>query len=220
MLASATFLTAGLSVPFDGIRNFRTVSASLPGLYRSAALEAATEADAAALLDGFRIRTVLDLRSADEIVRARSAATRAGTQLLAAYERGEPVGPGRLASCGGGCLRRVHVPLLGDVEVRDVPEADQLAIEALAQRAAYPLQTERCAISPCGVAALRVQRPARRAPSHGPCPPPRTGLLRRGREAHATAAQGQGDAPSRLLGQGVRPDGLRRGAATLIWIDR
>ena len=41
----------------------RTVSPRLPGLYRSANLEQATAADAAFLLDGAKIRTVIDLRN-------------------------------------------------------------------------------------------------------------------------------------------------------------
>lgn len=115
LLATAA---AGVQLPMDGVRNFRRVSHSLPGLYRSGALESATERDVARILDSARIRTVLDLRSDDEIKQARCSATRAGARLLDAYNRGEPVGPGCLASEGSGRLRRVHVPLLGDVEVR------------------------------------------------------------------------------------------------------
>jgi hypothetical protein len=115
LLATAA---AGVQLPVDGVRNFRSVSYSLPGLYRSGALEAASERDAARILDSARIRTVLDLRSDDEIERARRSATRAGARLVDAYSRGEPVGAGCLASEGSGKLRRVHVPLLGDVEVR------------------------------------------------------------------------------------------------------
>ena len=68
------------------------------------------------LLDGLRIRTVLDLRSQDEIDKALAAATPVGRALFNAYADGAPVGPGQLASEGTGRLRRVHVPLLADVD--------------------------------------------------------------------------------------------------------
>ena len=103
-------------LPQLNVQNLRPVSPSLPGIYRSAAFEQATEADAALLLDGLRIRTVLDLRSQDEIDKALAAATPAGRALFNAYADGAPVGPGQLASEGTGRLRRVHVPLLADVD--------------------------------------------------------------------------------------------------------
>ena len=103
-------------LPQLNVQNLRPVSPSLPGIYRSAAFEQATEADAALLLDGLRIRTVLDLRSQDEIDKALAAATPVGRALFNAYADGAPVGPGQLASEGTGRLRRVHVPLLADVD--------------------------------------------------------------------------------------------------------
>jgi hypothetical protein len=103
-------------LPQLNVQNLRPVSPSLPGIYRSAAFEQATDADAALILDGMRIRTVIDLRSQDEIDKALAAATPVGRALFAAYADGAPVGPGQLASEGTGRLRRVHVPLLADVD--------------------------------------------------------------------------------------------------------
>ena len=100
----------------EAVRNFRPVSPSLPGIYRSASLEQATAADAAFLLDGAKIRTVIDLRNEDEIAKARKGATPAGRQLLAAFDDGALVGAGCVASVGGGRLRRVHVPLLSEID--------------------------------------------------------------------------------------------------------
>ena len=112
------------------------VSPSLPGIYRSAAFEQATDADAAMILDGMKIRlqpsaacrlrrstsaastanrasfvttaclgtascsasrpatsrTVLDLRSQDEIDRAYAAATPVGRALFTAYSEGASLG--------------------------------------------------------------------------------------------------------------------------------
>ena len=59
-------------VGLDGVANFRLVSPSLPGIYRSAALERATAADAAEILDRYKIRTIIDLRNEDEIDKALS----------------------------------------------------------------------------------------------------------------------------------------------------
>ena len=108
----ATAVALGLT----GVQNFRAVSPSLPGLYRSAALESASVADAAHLLDGARIRTVLDLRNNDEIAKAAKEATPWGRALCDAYDRGAPVGAGQIASEGSGQLRRFHLPLLEDVD--------------------------------------------------------------------------------------------------------
>ena len=94
------------ALPLEGIANCRPVSASLPGLYRSAALERATAADVAQLLDGMRIRTIIDLRNDDEIERATARASGFGASLLAAYDNGYSVGPGSVASEGSGALRR------------------------------------------------------------------------------------------------------------------
>ena len=103
-------------VGLDGVANFRPVSASLPGIYRSAALERATAADAAEILDRYKIRTIIDLRNEDEIEKARASATQFGRSLCAAYDGCEPVGPGCLASEGSGWLCRERVPLLADVD--------------------------------------------------------------------------------------------------------
>lgn len=105
---------ASAMTPVRGVQNLRPVSPSLPGLYRSAAFEQATAADAAEMLDGLKIRTVVDLRGQDEIDRAQATATPIGRALFAAYHDGAKVGPGQLASEGTGYLRRVHVPLLED----------------------------------------------------------------------------------------------------------
>eukprot|EP00908_Phaeocystis_cordata_P020680 Transcript_32337.p1 GENE.Transcript_32337~~Transcript_32337.p1 ORF type:complete len:304 (+),score=74.66 Transcript_32337:140-1051(+) len=113
ILWTAVLLASGLR---EGVLNLRPVSPSLPGLYRSAAYERATAADAAEILDGLRIRTVIDLRNNDEIHRAQATATPYGRALFAAYRDGAPVGPGQLASEGTGRLHRVHLPLLGDTD--------------------------------------------------------------------------------------------------------
>lgn len=113
-ILAVTGVRPGLQL--EGVRNFRAVAPSLPGLYRSAGLENATDWDAALILDSARIRCVLDLRSDDEIERARRGASRAGRSLLAAFERGARVGAGCVASEGNGRLRRVHVSLFGDLE--------------------------------------------------------------------------------------------------------
>lgn len=103
-------------VALDGVSNFRAVSASLPGLYRSAALDSATDAAAAYILDGARIRTIIDLRNEDEIFRAQRRASRVGRLLTAAYNNGAAVGAGKLASEGCGVLRRYHVPVYENVD--------------------------------------------------------------------------------------------------------
>lgn len=122
----------------EGIQNFRRVSPSLPGLYRSAALERATAADAAFLLDGAKIRTIIDLRNDDEIDRARARdSTAFGRAIIEAYDRRAPVGSGELASEGSGTLRRVHVPILQDVDgFFDAVDA-QLSPAKKAQALAY-----------------------------------------------------------------------------------
>ena len=109
-------LAAIPTVGLDGVANFRLVSPSLPGIYRSAALERATAADAAEILDRYKIRTIIDLRNEDEIDKARASATQFGRSLCAAYDGCEPVGPGCLASEGSGWLCRERVPLLADVD--------------------------------------------------------------------------------------------------------
>ena len=57
ILWTAVLAASGLR---EGVLNLRPVSPSLPGLYRSAAYERATAADAAEILDG---GTVIDLRN-------------------------------------------------------------------------------------------------------------------------------------------------------------
>jgi len=100
----------------QGVRNFRAVSPALPGLFRSASLEGMTEHDAAFLLDCAKIRTIIDLRSQDEIDKAAEDSTHTAALFRAAYDDGAPVGAGRLASEGSGFLRRIHVPLFEDVD--------------------------------------------------------------------------------------------------------
>lgn len=107
---------SGAAHALDGIANFRAVSPSLPGVYRSAALDRATAADVANILDHYKIRTIIDLRNTDEIEKAQARSSDFGRALLAAYERGDAVGSGQPASEGGGCLRRYHVPLLSNTE--------------------------------------------------------------------------------------------------------
>ena len=124
-------------LPQLNVQNLRAVSPSLPGIYRSAAFEQATDADAALILDGVRIRTVLDLRSQDEIDKALAAATPVGRALFAAYADGAPVGPGELASEGTGRLRRVHVPLLADVDAFWVEVATRLSPAKKAEAMLY-----------------------------------------------------------------------------------
>ena len=124
-------------LPQLNVQNLRPVSPSLPGIYRSAAFEQATDADAALILDGVRIRTVLDLRSQDEIDKALAAATPVGRALFAAYADGAPVGPGELASEGTGRLRRVHVPLLADVDAFWVEVATRLSPAKKAEAMLY-----------------------------------------------------------------------------------
>lgn len=99
-----------------GVLNLRPVSPSLPGIFRSGELDRASDADAAHLLDSLRIRTLIDLRSQDEIDKAAASGSPVGRALMAAFRDGAPVGPGQLASEGSGQLRRYHVPLLADIE--------------------------------------------------------------------------------------------------------
>lgn len=100
----------------ENVANFRQVSPSLPGIYRSAALEQATAADVAMLLDGARIRTIVDLRNEDEVEKAWAGATPFGRALRKLYDSNAAVGAGCAASEGGGELCRLHVPLLRDTD--------------------------------------------------------------------------------------------------------
>ena len=67
ILWTAVLLASGLR---EGVLNLRPVSPSLPGLYRSAAYERATAADAAEILDG---GTVIDLRNTASRLRGAEA---------------------------------------------------------------------------------------------------------------------------------------------------
>ena len=124
-------------ISMEGIKNMRAVSPSLPGVYRSAALETATAADVAHFLDGAKIRTIIDLRNDDEIDKARRDGTEFGLALVDAYNRRAPVGPGQIASEGSGCLRRVRVPLLCDVDAFFDGVASQLSPAKKAEAMAY-----------------------------------------------------------------------------------
>lgn len=132
-------LLAPLTAPgtLEGIKNFRPVSPSLPGIYRSAGLESATPADVAQFLDGAKIRTIIDLRNDDEIDKARRDGTDYGLALVDAFNRRAPVGPGQLASEGSGNLRRVRVPLLCDVDAFFDGVAAQLSPAKKAEAMAY-----------------------------------------------------------------------------------
>jgi hypothetical protein len=115
--ASTTQSPPGLAPSvLSGVGNFRPVSPLLPGVFRSAGLERAGAADVAHLLDGARIRTIIDLRNDDEIEKARGASTSYGRALCDLFDRGAVVGAGQAASEGAGTLARVQIPLLGDTE--------------------------------------------------------------------------------------------------------
>ena len=96
------------------VANFRAVSQKLPRLYRSAHLDAVDEKDIALLLDKFQIRTLVDLRSLDEI---NAATLSKPAQLMrTAFKTNRKCGPGELASEGSHRLKIVHAPLLGNVD--------------------------------------------------------------------------------------------------------
>ena len=124
-------------VSLEGVANFRAVSPSLPGLYRAGALERATAADVAYLLDGARIRTIIDLRNDDEIDGAWRKSSDYGRALRGAYDGLAPVGPGRPASEGAGNLCRSHVPLLVDADAFLEEVAASLSPARKAEAAAY-----------------------------------------------------------------------------------
>ena len=130
-------LFAPVAYGLEGIKNFRPVSPSLPGIYRSAALETATAADVAHFLDGAKIRTIIDLRNDDEIDKARREGTDYGLALVDAYNNRAPVGRGQIASEGSGYLRRVRVPLLCDVDAFFEGVASQLSPAKKAEAMAY-----------------------------------------------------------------------------------
>ena len=75
MAATAATLLLGAASALESIPNFRPVSPRLPGIYRCGDLEQASAADVAHLLDGARIRTIIDLRNDDEIAKSRSTAS-------------------------------------------------------------------------------------------------------------------------------------------------
>ena len=109
-------LLASLTLGLEGIANFRLCSPSLPGIYRAGGLEQATAADVANILDGAKIRTIIDLRNDDEIEKSAASASPYGRALLDAYDRGAPVGAGQIASEGSGVLQRLNVPILCDAD--------------------------------------------------------------------------------------------------------
>ena len=131
------FHSVQAALALEGVKNFRAVSPSLPGMYRSAGLEQATAADAAYILDAAKVRTIIDLRNDDEIETAERSATDFGRQLVAAYDSGAMVGPGCVASEGSGRLRRVHVPLLCNVDAFFDGVAAQLSPQKKAEAMAY-----------------------------------------------------------------------------------
>ena len=135
-LLALTFASSATAL--EGVLNFRPVSAaSLPGMYRSASLEKATAADVAEILDGAKIRTIIDLRNNDEIAKARADSTDFGRALIDAYDANAKVGPGQLASEGSGVLRRINVPLLCDVDAFFDGVAEQLSPAKKAEALTY-----------------------------------------------------------------------------------
>ena len=103
LLAFSALSLGARALELAGIRNFRAVSSRLPGVYRSAAVETATAEDCE-LLAAHGITCVIDLRNADEMAKARAKATPHG---LALAER---------LDCGDGRWRRIHVPVLNDMD--------------------------------------------------------------------------------------------------------
>lgn len=88
-----------------GVRNFRRVSARLPGIFRSGSPETATASDVEQLA-ALGVRHVIDLRNFDEIARARTE------------EKSTPEGRAlaeRLDADGSGWMR-LHLPLLDDMD--------------------------------------------------------------------------------------------------------
>lgn len=87
-----------------GVRNFRRVSARLPGVFRSGSPESATASDVEELAS-LGVRHVIDLRNFDEIARARTEekSTPDGRALAERLEAGDAG------------LIRVHTALLDDM---------------------------------------------------------------------------------------------------------
>jgi hypothetical protein len=100
VLAAAVRACAGTELV--GVRNFRRVSARLPGIYRSAAPESVTALDVETLIR-LRVHCVVDLRNEDEIAKARAKATPEGLELAERLD-------------AGGLIRRVHIPILNDMD--------------------------------------------------------------------------------------------------------
>lgn len=125
-------------LPLDAIANFRPVSpTTLPGIYRAAGLEKATAADVAEVLDGARIRTIIDLRNQDEIDKAAKTETDFGRALLDLFDGQAAVGAGEPASEGSGNLRRFHVPILEDADAFLEEVAERLPPARKAQAAFF-----------------------------------------------------------------------------------
>lgn len=101
--AQIIFATLLGSLDVTGIRNFRAVSPRLPNVFRSAAIETATAEDCRLLLE-HGVTCVIDLRNEDEIAKARQKATPDGLALAERLDAGE------------GRWRRVHVPILYDMD--------------------------------------------------------------------------------------------------------
>lgn len=130
-------MVAAFHGTLEGIGNFRAVSPTLPGIYRSAGLERATAYDAASLLDGARIRTIVDLRNDDEIEKAAAKSTSFGRALCGLFDSEAAVGTGCAASEGSGTLARVRAPLLRDTDAFMEEVAARLSGPRKAEAMAY-----------------------------------------------------------------------------------
>jgi rhodanese-related sulfurtransferase len=86
-----------------GVRNFRPVTSRLPGVFRSGSPEMATAEDLRAL-ERLNVCTMVDLRTNEEVERARANATPEGRQLAESLDANE------------GRWRRIHVPVLDDMD--------------------------------------------------------------------------------------------------------
>lgn len=160
VLLVGVLLLVGVSsaLELSGIRNFRAVSPRLPGVYRSAAIETASEEDCELLLK-HGVTCVIDLRNADEMEKARLKATPRGRVLAEQLDAGE------------GRWRRIHVPVLYDMDrFFDAVEAQMPAskrVQALLYRFSSGQQLNRLlydALSEGGNAALNTAMLAANAP--------------------------------------------------------
>lgn len=86
--------------PLEGVANFRLVTPLVPGLYRCAELERASDADADFLLNELGVRTIVDLRNDEEVAEARRTLSGGGQRLVGA----------------GASPERVHLPPLGNID--------------------------------------------------------------------------------------------------------